>query len=63
MTRHMLSFPIDGQRFNYRVAAVIIVDGHVLICDENDDGFSMLPGGSPSPTARSPATTPCVAIG
>lgn len=45
MSRHMLSFPIGGQRFNYRVAAVIIVDGHVLICDENKDGFSMLPGG------------------
>ena len=43
--RHMLSFPIGTQRFNYRVAAVIIVDGHVLVCDENDDGFSMLPGG------------------
>lgn len=45
MNRHMLSFSIDGQRFNFRVAAVIIVDGHVLICDENDDGYSMLPGG------------------
>jgi len=45
MTRHILSFPIDGQRFNYRVAAIIIVDGHVLVCDENDDGYSMLPGG------------------
>lgn len=45
MTRHMLSFPFGGKRFNYRVAAVIIVDGHVLICDENSDGFSMLPGG------------------
>ena len=45
MSRHILSFPIDGQRFNYRVAAVIIVDGHVLICDEDDDGYCMLPGG------------------
>lgn len=45
MTRHMLSFPFEGKRFNYRVAALIIVDGHVLVCDENDDGFSMLPGG------------------
>jgi 8-oxo-dGTP pyrophosphatase MutT (NUDIX family) len=43
--RHMLSFPIGTQRFNFRVAAVIIVDGHVLICDEDDDGYSMLPGG------------------
>ncbi|MDB5535128.1 MAG: hypothetical protein JWQ65_3 [Devosia sp.] len=45
MSRHMISFPIDGQRFNYRVAAVIIIDGQVLICDEDDDGYSMLPGG------------------
>ena len=45
MTRHMISFPIEGRRFNYRVAAIIIVDGHVLICDEDDDGYSMLPGG------------------
>jgi len=41
----MLSFPIEGQRFNYRVAAVIVVEGHVLICDEDDDGYCMLPGG------------------
>ena len=45
MSRHIISFPIDGQRFNYRVAAVIVVDGHVLICDEDDDGYCMLPGG------------------
>ncbi|HEY9013084.1 MAG TPA: NUDIX domain-containing protein [Devosia sp.] len=45
MTRHMLSFRLDGSCFNYRVAAVIIVDGHVLVCDEDDDGYSMLPGG------------------
>jgi 8-oxo-dGTP pyrophosphatase MutT (NUDIX family) len=41
----MLSFSVHGQRFNFRVAAVIIVDGLVLICDEDDDGYSMLPGG------------------
>ena len=45
MTRHLISFPIEGQRFNFRVAAVVIVDGHVLVCDEDDDGYSMLPGG------------------
>ena len=45
MTRHMISFPVDGQRFNFRVAAIVIADGHVLICDEDDDGYSMLPGG------------------
>jgi 8-oxo-dGTP pyrophosphatase MutT (NUDIX family) len=43
--RHLLSFPIDGQRFNYRVAAIFMVDGHVLVCDEDDDGYCMLPGG------------------
>ncbi len=45
MSRHIISFPIEGQRFNYRVAAIFMVDGHVLVCDEDDDGFSMLPGG------------------
>ncbi|UYN98121.1 MAG: NUDIX domain-containing protein [Devosia sp.] len=45
MSRHMISFPIEGQRFNYRVAAIFMVDNHVLVCDEDDDGFSMLPGG------------------
>lgn len=43
--RHMLSFPIEGQRFNYRVAAIILVDGHVLISREDDDDYTMLPGG------------------
>ena len=43
--RHVLSFPIGGQRFNYRVAAVIIVDGHVLVCREDEDDYCMLPGG------------------
>lgn len=43
--RHVLSFPIAGQRFNYRVAAIIVVDGHVLVCREDDDDYCMLPGG------------------
>lgn len=43
--RHVISFPIDGQRFNFRVAGVVIVDAHVLICREDDDGYCMLPGG------------------
>ena len=43
--RHVLSFPIEGRRFNYRVAAVIVVDGHVLVCREDDDDYVMLPGG------------------
>lgn len=43
--RHVISFPIDGTRFNYRVAAVIIAEGHVLVCREDDDRYCMLPGG------------------
>lgn len=43
--RHMISFPIEGQRFNFRVAAIFLEAGHVLVCDEDDDGYSMLPGG------------------
>jgi ADP-ribose pyrophosphatase YjhB (NUDIX family) len=43
--RHVIHFPIDGQIFNYRVAAMIVVDGHVLVCREDDDSYSMLPGG------------------
>lgn len=41
----MLSFAFGPQRFNYRVAGIFIVDNHVLICDEDDDGYCMLPGG------------------
>lgn len=41
----MLSFPISGQRFNYRVAAIVRVDDHVLVCREDDDDYVMLPGG------------------
>ena len=43
--RHLISFPIEGQRFNFRVAGIIIVDGHVLVCREDDDDYCMLPGG------------------
>lgn len=43
--RTMLSFPVGGTRFNYRVAGAAIRDGHVLVCREDDDGYCMLPGG------------------
>ncbi|GHA37906.1 hypothetical protein GCM10007989_37250 [Devosia pacifica] len=43
--RQMLSFPLDGMRFNYRVAAIIIVEGHLLVSREDDDDYTMLPGG------------------
>ncbi|MBJ6987956.1 NUDIX domain-containing protein [Devosia sp. MC521] len=43
--RHIISFPIGSQRFNFRVAGIIVVDNHVLICSEDDDDYAMLPGG------------------
>jgi 8-oxo-dGTP pyrophosphatase MutT (NUDIX family) len=43
--RHVISFPIKGQRFNFRVAGIIVADGHVLVCREDDDAYCMLPGG------------------
>lgn len=43
--RHVISFPIEGQRFNFRVAGIMIVAGHVLVCREDDDDYCMLPGG------------------
>ncbi|MBN9335707.1 NUDIX domain-containing protein, partial [Devosia sp.] len=43
--RHVLSFPMEEGRFNYRVAGIIVADGHVLICREDDDDYAMLPGG------------------
>lgn len=54
--RVLLSFPVGGARFNYRVAGVAIRDGHVLVCREDDDDYCMLPGGrvemgEPSPVA------------
>jgi 8-oxo-dGTP pyrophosphatase MutT (NUDIX family) len=44
-SRHVISFPIEGQRFNYRVAAIIIAGRHVLVCREDEDNYCMLPGG------------------
>lgn len=41
----MLSFPIGGQRFNYRVAGIVVLENHVLVCREDDDPYVMLPGG------------------
>jgi ADP-ribose pyrophosphatase YjhB (NUDIX family) len=43
--RTILSFPVGGTRFNYRVAGVALRDGHVLVCREDDDDYCMLPGG------------------
>ena len=44
-TRTMLSFSVEGMRFNYRVAGAAIREGHVLVDRENDDDYCMLPGG------------------
>lgn len=54
--RVMLSFPVGGTCFNYRVAGVAMVDGHVLVCREDDEDYCMLPGGRVEmgePSARS----------
>ncbi|WP_323015003.1 NUDIX hydrolase [Devosia sp.] len=45
MSRQIISFPVGGQRFNFRVAAIILVENHVLVCREDDDAYVMLPGG------------------
>lgn len=43
--REVFSFLVGKMRFNYRVAAVIIRDGHVLTCRQDDEDYVMLPGG------------------
>jgi len=43
--RHVISFPVAGRRFNYRVAAIVVAQGRVLVCREDDDDYTMLPGG------------------
>jgi ADP-ribose pyrophosphatase YjhB (NUDIX family) len=43
--RIILSFPVGGTRFNYRVAGAAIRDGNLLVCREDDDDYCMLPGG------------------
>lgn len=43
--RVLLSFPIGLHRFNYRVAGIAMRDGHVLVCREDEDAYTMLPGG------------------
>jgi ADP-ribose pyrophosphatase len=43
--RIVLSYRHGVRRFNYRVAAVIIAEGHVLVCREDDDDYVQLPGG------------------
>ncbi|MEH7444994.1 NUDIX hydrolase [Bacillus sp. JJ1122] len=39
------TFYLEGAVFNYRVAAVIVKDGHVLIHKQGTDSYWALPGG------------------
>jgi ADP-ribose pyrophosphatase YjhB (NUDIX family) len=41
----MISFDSDGTRFHYRVGAIIIEDGHVLLCRADWEDFWYVPGG------------------
>ena len=41
----MITFDLGRGRFTYRVAAVVVHDGQVLVCRETDGGFWFLPGG------------------
>jgi len=43
----MITFETSQGRFNYRVAGVAIVDGHVLLHQAAGDDFWTLPGGRP----------------
>ena len=43
--RKMIHFRFDGKVFNHRAAGIAIRDGHVLICREDDDPYTLLPGG------------------
>lgn len=54
--RTMLTFDVGANRFNYRVAGIALKHGRVLVCREDDDDYTMLPGGrvemgEPSPVA------------
>ena len=41
----MISVNINGSRFNYRVAAIVIVDGKLLLEKDKLFGFWFMPGG------------------
>lgn len=38
-------FKVDGQRFNYRAAGILIENGHVLLHKQVNDSYWALPGG------------------
>ncbi len=43
--RQMIHFPVGARVFNHRAAGIALRDGHVLICREDDDPYTLLPGG------------------
>ncbi len=43
--RHTLCIPFGDHLFNYRVAGVAIRNNHVLVCREDEQDFTLLPGG------------------
>jgi 8-oxo-dGTP pyrophosphatase MutT (NUDIX family) len=43
--RLMIHFPVGNRLFNFRAAGIAIRDGHVLVCREDDDPYTLLPGG------------------
>jgi 8-oxo-dGTP pyrophosphatase MutT (NUDIX family) len=45
METAMITFDLPGAHFSYRVAAVIVHDGHVLLNRVESDSFWFLPGG------------------
>ena len=45
-TRQMIHFRLeDGRVFNHRAAGIALRNGDVLICREDDDPYTLLPGG------------------
>ena len=52
----MISFLVDGIRFNFRAAAVIIHDGHVLLHRAEHQDYWALPGGRVEAGEASAAT-------
>jgi 8-oxo-dGTP pyrophosphatase MutT (NUDIX family) len=52
----MISFDTDSHRFNFRAAAVVIHEGHVLLHRMERDSFWSLPGGRVEPGEDSART-------
>ena len=52
MARQMISFTVASGRFNYRVAAVALREGHVLVCRADDDDYDAPRGARGAPRAE-----------